>query len=433
MSAAQGATALFLLLAGCAQNPAAKTISSPPVYVRLAVLEASHPLQASVQNLDALAVRLRADSGSEPAAILATTVSQITAPPPAVLSALAASDAVRNRFARTALLVNATETLRRYADALESAQQKIVAEKRAELEGIARIKSRAQIASARVRIDDETRAALLAGTDSSGQQSPLGRSFSHLNTQIKHDSAATNLNEGNVIAVARDDTGVRSKVVLQKQIVLLDTSPKATVSDEARLTKTRDELANLLDRFETDDADYIAAATIRFRHEVTRIRAANDALVEAQLADLPGGAQDRAILARLRKELIATLHAVVLPARAASDNPFSEPQTVAPLLAPAPMSLSFRARDAALRRIADERDKATRTIASDTITAVRDAAAIRHLTPVFVPSPAVPDRTADFRTWIFGSVRNVWQDSLSKDTKIPERAPAIIGTTREAR
>ena len=433
------AVALHALLAGCGRNAAVTPAAPTVAYVRLAALEAAHPLQASVRDLDALAARLRGDVGGGKIIAAPIAALPMTVPPPAALSAISASDAARIRGARAALFAGAIETLRRYDVALRAARLKIIAEKRAELAGVARAEGRLKVAGIRKNIDDRTRRALFDGPEVNGQTAPPdGRAYTYLNTQIKHDNAKTNLTQDNVVSVARDDAGVRSKAVLQKQISVLGKNPKAVVSDEARLTKTRDDLAVALDQFDTEDADIVDAATVELRREIARVRAEDAARVDEQVAKLIGSKQDQKAIDRLRAELTTVLRRIVATDQNMAGDTASAMQTTQST-APAPHALllpahtSPAARDNALRRIARERAHAVQTIASDTAGAVRDAALLHGLTAVFAPAALVPDRTADFAGWIFGSNRNVSQTPLSNPVKIPERTPSVIGTTREAR
>lgn len=381
----------LLLVAGCTPTPSAPATPTP-VFVRLAELEAAHPLQASLRDLDAAAARLRADNIAPKAGrVVATGVTLASEP------RNAGADTARNRAARDALRESATETLRRYVVARQRTGERIRAEKRAELEGIARARSADAEAAARVRIEDETRAAIFK------------RAEEELNTAIRRDAANVNLTPGNLLSLARDpETQLPSAAVLEKQIAILraNENGKSRVSDEARITRLlRDLEAKLAALRKADDRD-LAFQDALIADAIATIRGENTRIVEKQLENLPGRTNARAEIATSRRELLTLLENLrrTESAAAAGVSASANMETGAPSLIGS-VPVSFAQTASTLRTLSVARANIRATIRRDVTAAVRDVGISRHLAPTFAPAPALPDQTAQFSQWIFGNVR----------------------------
>ncbi|MBC8140579.1 MAG: hypothetical protein H7Y38_03975 [Armatimonadetes bacterium] len=384
---------LFALVAGCAPKPPATKVSAPtPVFVRLASLEAAHPLQASLRELDAAAIRLRADSTAPVARAFAATDTTFAPTPRSK-----AGDTARNVAARNALRESATETLRRYIVARRRAGERIRAEKRAELEGIARAQSADEEAAARVQIENETRAAIFL------------RAQTELDTAIRRDAATVNLTPGNVVTLARDpETQLPSVAVLESQIAVLRANPTTPprVSDEARLTNLLRDLEAELARLRRADDRDLAFQDALIADAIATIRGENTRRVEEQLANLPGRINARAEIADARRELLTLLENLRRTESASAANVAATgntAQNAPPAIASATISPAQTANT--LRGLSVARANIRSTIRRDVVAAVRDVGVSRNLAPTLTPAPALPDRTGDFSRWIFGNVR----------------------------
>ena len=387
-----------LLAAGCAKPPATRTEPPPrPVFVRLATLEAAHPLAGSLRDLDAAAMRLRTDTALPPAEAFA----------PVVLKAMPAqntlSEARRNTVARAALRRSAEATLRAYVAARERTEQRIRDEKRAELQGIARASSAGEEAVARTRIEAQTRDALFA------------RAEKERTATIRRDAASVNLSNDNVISVARDpETRLPDAAVLERQVVeLKKRNPPLRVlpslsSDEARLTKLLRDWQDEIARIRAANDRDVAFNDGLIADAIATIRAENDIRVEKQLAQLFNNRESTAELSAIRAQLLALLQNLRQSEQFATGG-VQAPVSVVPMAVAPPGSTS--ATTGVLRRLLAERTAIRTAIRRDVTAAVRDAGFAHRLAPSLAASPALSDRTGDFQHWIFGNVRAT---SLSK-------------------
>ncbi len=399
-----GAAAYFCAAAalsvGCAAPRAAKPLPKPGrAYVRLQALMDAHPMTPSLRELDAAERRLNRtatipgtirieDSVFSP--VLAGNVGNL-------------SDGRRTIAARAALRRNAEVTLARYITSLRNTSERIAEEKRAVLEGIARARSAEREAQARAEIENETRLAI------------AGRSTESSALRIKRNAARLNLSNNNIISVARDPgTNLPSEERLEEQIATLrereKTPPPATeepfyTSDEARLTKLlRDLEAKLAQIRATNERDTLFNNAV-IADAIATIRSDSAIWVEEQLALIPDRDPSRTELARIRRELLALLQniqrteqytRVAVRQIANRDTPSLPP--VSPVRSPVP------ATDALSGRLATERAAIQNAIRLDVLAAVRDAGLSRNVEPVFEYSSNLPDRTGDFKGWIFGNV-----------------------------
>lgn len=382
------------VVAGCQKPPAAKIVPPPEaVFVSLATLEAAHPLQASLRELDAAAARLQKDAQAPAPVALPEGVRTAFAPLPKI----AATGEARNRAARASLLASATETLRRYIAARRATGARILAEKRSELRGIARAESASEEAKARAAIQDETRASIFA------------RAGDELNTGIRRDAADINLTPGNVVSLARDpQTELPSEAVLEAQIATLRANPvdPPPVSDEARLTKLLRDLEAKLAALRAANQKDLAFQDAQIADAIATIRADNDRRVEEQLRNLPGIQNARAEIADARRDVLRVLENVRrTEAASAAGVAATKAVTLSTLPLIEAVAVSPVQTADALRALSVARAKIRATIRRDVTAAVRDAGATRNLAPTLAPAPTLPDRTTDFSQWIFGNVR----------------------------
>ncbi|MBC7807410.1 MAG: hypothetical protein H7145_14825 [Akkermansiaceae bacterium] len=366
--------------------------------MRLETLTEAHPLANSLRELDATEARLRSDSAikssAQPVSVSFAPIASRPVNP---------SDIARNTTARDGLRRNAEITLSRYIAALRNTNQRIRDEKRAELEGIARAQSAEREAQARTEIENQTRLAIAARSDKARE------------TRIRRNAARLNLSNNNVISVARDpETNLPSEERLETQITTLREREKNPpppgdrpflTSDEARLTKLLRDLEALLaeiraanDRDTTFNNGLIADA-------IATIRSESAIWVEEQLAQMPIRDQSRAELSVIRSQLSALLQNLQQTERLTqarvlriSDGGVVARPPIAAILPSAPIT------DELLSNLSTERAAIRAAIRRDVLAAVRDAGLARNVEPVFLSSSNLPNRTDDFRRWIFGNV-----------------------------
>lgn len=386
-------------LCGCGKPRAAQPAPKPTqAYVQLEALEEAHPLANSLRELDAVAERLNRDNtaraASQPTNVRFAPVSSRETSP---------SDTRRNLGARQSLRRSAEETLSRYIAGLRSTNQRIRAEKRAELEGIARAQSATKEAQERARIENDTRNKIVERSDEARD------------ARIRRNAARLNLSNNNVISVARDpETNLPSQKRLEEQINELrerEKNPLATndgtflTSDEARLTKLLRDLEALLANIRAANERDTDLNNKLIDEAIARVRSQSAEWVEDELAKLPIRDQSRTELIAIRRELVTllqNLQQTELTTRASalqisqsggeSLPPIVLPQTTSPVTSDLFQHLSA------------ERTAMRTTIQRDVLAAVRDAGLVHNVAPVFRSSSNIPNRTDEFRQWIFGNV-----------------------------
>ncbi|MBC8134855.1 MAG: hypothetical protein H8F28_03095 [Fibrella sp.] len=397
-----------IILAGCAPPRAAKPAPKPQrAYVRLQTLTEAHPLTPSLRELDAIAERIRRDSVARPVAPL---IRVRFAP----LSSQTANitDIQRNTGARNSLRRNAETTLSRYITALRNTNQRIRDEKRSELEGIARARSAEQEAEARASIENETRLAIAARSDTARD------------TRIRRNAARLNLSNNNIISVARDpETNLPSEKRLEAQIATLrerEANPPPTdeepflTSDEARMTKLLRDLEAQLAKIRAANERDTTFNNGLIADAIATIRSDNAIWVEEQLAKLPMRDQSRSELAAIRSELAILLLNLQQTERFTrssvskiSDRGSSSLSAIPSVVTSSPLTGDLS------RRLSAERAAIRTTIQRDVLAAVRDAGLSHNIEPVFSSASNTPNRTADFQRWIFGNVDAI---TLSKQS-----------------
>ncbi len=401
-----GATAIIgaavLTLGGCAV-PAPQAAAKPErAYVGVETLVAAHPLAASLRDLDAAAQRLRGDA-AVPARV---GTPEVFAPILSDTPTRSGTDAKRNADARLALRRSAETTLTRYVATIAAIGARIRVEKRAEFEGIASARGADREAAARTRIENETRDAIVSRSDAARQ------------ARIRRDAAKLNLSNQNVVSVARDPvTKLPSDKRLEEQIAALSAHaekppPRPTpfvTSDEARLTKLLRDWEKEVNRIRDANDRDVTFNNGLIADAIATIRAENDEWVRKQLAKLPADDGQGTEIAALRRELLALLQDLEATERVAARAAMADGAgaRLPPLPAVAPVMVTRPDSDAVYRQIVAERADIRDAIRRDVVAAVRDAGQAHNVEPVFSPAPNLPDRTPEFRRWIFGNVDTV--------------------------
>ncbi|MCC5613481.1 hypothetical protein LC612_44215 [Nostoc sp. CHAB 5834] len=400
-----GTAVLFLaavLVGGCKAPQAAKEAPKPQtVYVSLESLFDAHPLASSLRDLEITEQRLRRENISRPSAIVEEVKFS-----PISRRAFSSANQTRNANARMNLQRNAEVTLRRYINSLRNTNQRIRDEKKAELEGIARARSAASEAEARATIENKTRLAI------------AGRSLEARNTRIRRNAARLNLSNNNVISVARDPvTHLPSKERLEEQVTELqkrdvasggtNTKPFLT-SDEARLTKLLRDLEALLANIRDANERDTNINNALIAEAIAAIRAENALWVETELAKSPLRDRSRQELAVIREELSRLLINLRNTEQAGAQmiGSISQEATLRRSSIGSLVSESTKTTDL-ISRLNEERNAIRSAIRKDITSAVRDAGLVRNLRPVFSSTSNTPNRTDEFRQWIFGNVDGV--------------------------